>query len=129
MHTHVLNSYNGCREILSHCLIKWFKSFRLLLRNIMENMHVTEYIQWEPSVFECFQKKNAKPSLAKTCDFILFQWHIKRHKRGQFLIFKKDRKNTRNQQSISVFVSSIFWHQRNYIARARWSPCSWFCGI
>lgn len=51
MYTQMLSSCDGCWEMLLHCLIKWFKSLKILLQNIMENMHVTEYIQWEPSAF------------------------------------------------------------------------------
>lgn len=92
MYTQMLSSCDGCWEMLLHCLIKWFKSSKILLQNVMENMHVTEYIQWEPSAFKCFQKKNAKPCLAKTCAFILFQWHFNRHTRSQNLIFLKYKK-------------------------------------
>lgn len=38
----------------------------------MENMHVTEYIQWEPSAFECFSEEKCQTLFGKTYAFILF---------------------------------------------------------
>ena len=39
--------------------------------NITEKYTVIEYMQWEQSAFECFQKKNAKYCLAKMCLYFI----------------------------------------------------------